>query len=455
LPGSKNKPVFGTLTFTRRDGANLSLADSLTVDSDDSEAEVIVGQTASGGYVTLLHAICTSASLLRLTPVSPCSYHAPLVVTGAAFDSPAEMRFSLWQVRFPELSAWVEKRSFEIDSSELCEGKECPAVSIAYGTPPGQVLLNEAGEISVALRFWPLLTRRPDVATIKQDECLEVRMEGRDTLKDYMQTVTRFEHFLTLATGSLVGTPSIKAIVRTDGAGTANGPILVDILYQPVRNAPRRKRPGIEKPLFTLPEIAGHEESCFRNWFTKADWLDPVCALYFGTLYNPSRYLELNFLTFIQAVEAYHRRASDETDRPPDEHAARMKTILDAAPAEHRGWLREKLRYSNELSLRRRLKRLFSQFSYLLDDLIPDRGTTISEICENRNYLTHYDATLKSRAASGTRLLLLVEVLKLLLQACFLRELGLPDATIQEFVGRSRSVRMIQHLNNRIARGDY
>jgi hypothetical protein len=95
---------------------------------------------------------------------------------------------------------------------------------------------------------------------------------------------------------------------------------------------------------------------------------------------------------------------------------------------------------------------LFAQFSYLLDDgLIPDRKATINAIYENRNYLTHYDAALKGRAATGARLLFMVEVLKLLLQACFLRESGLPDAKIKEFASRSRTVRMIRRLNSRVA----
>jgi hypothetical protein len=452
LPGSQNKSVFGTLTFTRRDGALLSLADSLSVGSDDLETDIIVGQTAGGGYVTLLHAIRTTAPLFRLTPAFPCSYHAPLVITGTAFDSLADMRFSLWQLRFPELKTWTGKHGFVVEPSGLSAGRDCPAVRIAYCTPPKQVLLSGAGGADLSLGFWPLLTTHPDVTTIRQDVYLEIRQADRDTLEDYMQTATRFKHFLTLATGSLVRTASIKAIVRTHDTGTSNGPILADILYQPIHNAPRRKRPGTEKALFTLPDITGREEDCFKNWFTKADWLDPVCALYFGTLYNPSTYLDLNFLTLVQAVEAYHRRTSDETDMPTDEHAARVNSILDAAPSGHRDWLREKLRYSNELSLRRRLKLLFAQFSYLLDDLIPDGKAMVSEICDNRNYLTHYDATLKKRAATGGRLLLLVEVLKLLLQACFLRELGLPDAKTKEFVSRSRSVRMIRHLTNRIGK---
>lgn len=451
LPGTQHKRVFGTLTFTRRDGAILSLADTLSVGSDDPETDIIVGQTADGGYVTLLHAIRTAAPVFRMTPTFPCSYHSPLVITGAAFDSRADMRFSLWQIRFPELKTWAGKHGFEIESSELFAGRDCPAVQIAYSTPPRQVLARDAGGSDLALGYWPLLKTDRQMAKVRQDVYLEVRQANRDTLEDYMQTATRFEHFLTLATGSYVRPGSIKAIVRTNGTGATNHPIRVDILRQPIRNAPRRKQPGAEKSLFALPDIAGSEEECLNNWFTKADWLDPVCALYFGTLYNPSRYLDLNFLNLIQAVEAYHRRASDETDRPPVEHAARLKSILDAAPAEHRDWLGEKLRYSNDLSLRRRLRILFAKFSYVLDDLILDQRATVGDICDNRNYLTHYDAKLKCRAASGARLLLLVEVLRLLLQLCFLSELGLPDAKIKEFISRSQSVQMILHLNHRIA----
>jgi hypothetical protein len=87
LPGSPDKSVFGTLTFTRREGATLSLADALPGTGDELETDIIVGQTAGGAYATLLHAIRTAAPLFRLTPTFPCSYHAPLLITGAAFDS--------------------------------------------------------------------------------------------------------------------------------------------------------------------------------------------------------------------------------------------------------------------------------------------------------------------------------------------------------------------------------
>jgi ApeA N-terminal domain 1 len=449
LPGSPDESVFGRLTFTRRDGANLSLADALPGTGDERATDIILGQTAGGAYVTLLHAIRTAQPLFRLTATFPCSYHAPLLITGAAFDSEADMRFSLWQIRVPELKPWVGKHGFEVEASEVFDGRDCPSVQINYRTPDKQVLLCDAGGLDLTLAFWPLLHTCPDVRTVRQDVCLEVRQASHDMLEDYMKTATRFEHFLTLATGSLVRTGSIKAVVRTEETDAAHRPIIVDIFYQPIRNAPRR-HPRTDEFLFTLPNIAGLEQNCFSNWFTKAEWLDPVCALYFGTLYNPSKYLDFNFLALVHAVEAYHRRASAETDQLPVEHEVRMKAILDAAPPAHRDWLEQKLTYSNELSRRRRLKLLFAQFSTLLGDLIPDRKAMISAIYDNRNYLTHYSLALEGRAATGARLLLMVEVLKLLLQACFLRELGLPDKKISEFVSRSRTVRMIRYLSNQI-----
>lgn len=93
LPGSADEPVFGTLNFSRREGAMLSLADSLPGTGARREFDIILGQTASGAYVTLLHAIRTAEPLFALTATRPCSYHATFLIIGAAFESEADMRF--------------------------------------------------------------------------------------------------------------------------------------------------------------------------------------------------------------------------------------------------------------------------------------------------------------------------------------------------------------------------
>ena len=445
LPASPKRPVYGTLTFARRTGALLKLADSLSADRNEIEHPIIVGQTAGGSFVTLLHGIRTEAPMIRLTPTNPCSYHATFLINGAAFGQIDDLRFSLWQIRLPELTSWVARHGFEIESSEVSSGGERPAVRIDYRTPQKHVLLSNTNP-ELSLVYFPLLKTGQTQAEIKQDVCVEVRHSSGDTLEDFMRTTTRFEHFLTLATGSLVRTGRIKALAKT-----IEPAVSVDILYQPVRKATGSEL-ARDEMLFSLKDIEGLEETCLRNWFAKAEWLDPVCALYFGTLYNPSKYLDFNFLALVQALEAYHRRASVETDKAPAEHEARLAAIMEVAPAEHRDWLTEKLQFSNELSLRRRLKGLFARFAYVIDELVPDRKSLIGAICDNRNYLTHYTASLRGRAFAGAQLLFMVESLKLLLQASFLHEVGFADDRIKVCLVRSRTTRMIQHLAERIAK---
>jgi hypothetical protein len=58
------------------------------------------------------------------------------------------------------------------------------------------------------------------------------------------------------------------------------------------------------------------------------------------------------------ALESYHRIRVRSEELPQEEHRQRVKRILDAAGEGDRKWLEEKLRWSNELTFRTRLKEL-------------------------------------------------------------------------------------------------
>ena len=60
--------------------------------------------------------------------------------------------------------------------------------------------------------------------------------------------------------------------------------------------------------LFTLTDISDRFETFLKNWFDKADLLEPFYNLYFGILYNPPTNPRPRFLSLIQAVESFHRR---------------------------------------------------------------------------------------------------------------------------------------------------
>jgi len=200
--------------------------------------------------------------------------------------------------------------------------------------------------------------------------------------------------------------------------------------------------------LFTLPSIQDQIEIYFNNWISKAESLKPVYDLYFSTFYNPHLYLESQFLSLAQAIETYHRRRfggkyqTDEQYRG-DLYQRFVEVIPPGLDPGFKQALREgKLKFANEYSLRKRLREIMCQIRSRLSlgfivsgDAV---GIFIDNICDTRNYLTHYDPELKARAAEGSDLVKLTQRLKAILGICLLEEMGLPPQTIKEIVSQNR-----------------
>jgi hypothetical protein len=186
--------------------------------------------------------------------------------------------------------------------------------------------------------------------------------------------------------------------------------------------------------LFTFKDVENKFETCLQNWYRKYDELEPVYQLYFGALYGQFVYLNLKFLCFVQALETYHRRALGNEELPRDKHEKRIKNILDTAPIEYKNWLKYQLKYGNEPNLQRRFIDLFDKFTVPIRSLIPDENTFIKKVVDTRNYMTHYDLTLKEKSAIGKELFLITERLRILLETCLLSEIGFNSEEIKSLL---------------------
>jgi hypothetical protein len=154
-------------------------------------------------------------------------------------------------------------------------------------------------------------------------------------------------------------------------------------------------------------------------------------------------YLSHRFLSLAHAVEAYHRRAIGGSELPEDQHEKRLEGILGGCPHEHADWLREKLRYTNELSLRARLNKICETHGALLSSLKLQQGSFIERVVATRNYLTHLDPKLQKGAARGEDLHRLGLNLKILLEACLLAEMGFSEDEMMGFFKRNRRYRRL------------
>src|SRR5690606_30630984 len=111
---------------------------------------------------------------------------------------------------------------------------------------------------------------------------------------------------------------------------------------------------------------------------------------------------ENSFLNIAQAVETFHRRFRNNLVLPKDEYEKKKRDIMGAVPIEHKDWLKDKLNFANELTLHQRLEQMLSEFSnQTLNTVIKNRVEFIRDIKNSRNYYTHYDSKLKTKAKNG------------------------------------------------------
>jgi len=115
-------------------------------------------------------------------------------------------------------------------------------------------------------------------------------------------------------------------------------------------------------------------------------------------------YLEFQFLSLVMALEVYHRRIIRSENIPSEEHKERIEQILSNTPDKYRDWLKEKLNYSNELSLRKGIKEVLDILKNIkyVNTLILKKKDFVNKVVNARNYFIHYDQSLKNKVLKRT-----------------------------------------------------
>jgi len=110
--------------------------------------------------------------------------------------------------------------------------------------------------------------------------------------------------------------------------------------------------------------------------------------------------------------------------------------------------LKGKLLYLNEYSLRKRLKEILESCGKLTSSLINTKVEFIEDVVNTRNYFTHFDKKLETKAKRGESLYILTQQMKFVLEICLLRELEIPDTNIEALISRNQKY---QHLRRNLS----
>ncbi len=150
-------------------------------------------------------------------------------------------------------------------------------------------------------------------AAIRQRTWVSVEYPEGRSFGDLNGALHRFRNFLTLGVGESVEPLAVRGVVESDEGPT------VEVHYRPPGSQgglPPDSKVHPAEMLFTLGDIHEDFGRFVGEWFGKAERLGPVYDLYFATAYGSPAYLDDRFLSLVQGVEAYHRRALGTTELP-------------------------------------------------------------------------------------------------------------------------------------------
>ena len=216
-----------------------------------------------------------------------------------------------------------------------------------------------------------------------------------------------------------------------------------------------------QRVLFGFNDVKEQFDELLSLWEQNSKELELIIDLYLRLTYIPKRHINDFFLSLIQAMEAFHSLAyaGIYIDKTIHRNVVQtklkeaIKAIPDSIPTENgKGSLdlreykrilrEEKLSHLNSYSLRERLEEIISEYQPCLPDnffaSLEEQDDFLKRIRKTRNYLTHLSSEEDEYVASGQDLLALSRKLRVLLEVCLLKQLGLKDVDIKAIIARRR-----------------
>ena len=413
-------------------------ADPVLSSREDVGPERIVGVLHEGGSVTLDGCLRQNSSFSLPSGLSTSTIYAERALIGAQYGEEEEILFSEVDFSIEGLDTWLS-----VSGIETQVDIENKTGSVNYHVPDDITLELSCG---TALKFrfrltGPVLSLFQTEAVVKQTAQVLVKFEKAQPIEECSSMAFKLCNFLTLALDEAVSIQSMTGYLEQETTESEKRQLSIRVYSQFGPWPESKPKSRWHDALFRYPNVAHQLNAMMVKWFENYEALEPSFNLYFASRTQSSLFLDTKILWLTQALEALHRRTSDETEMSVEEFDSLRKSAMLACPMERREWLNNRLRYANELPFRRRMWRLLKPFERWFGDRT-DRRAFINRVCDTRNYLTHYDEeSTTNRAIGADELFGLYQKLEALFQLHLLNLIGLDASVIESIIQENHSLR--------------
>ncbi|MFH1687511.1 MAG: HEPN domain-containing protein [bacterium] len=433
IEGKRKVP--GVLELSPGDFHRLRLLGSLDPPEKgfgSQKRSTIFGRSLQGQKYTLCRA-GSNKYALNLPGHATQSFTAGVVLVGGHFPDDLSTHWSSIKVQYDGLEEWVHRSGFS-GWGQIGEGG---THELKYTHPEtASAALSDGTEIEISFIFDPGSSVSPGVEYRLRQRCyLRITPVAPMTLQALLDLAGRARDFVALGLGSplKVRETSLRCVDPNAANGADLSNSWVDVRHMSADSQPWLS-PSEGSSIYHLDDVATGIADCLSNWFEKYEHLKPTFNLLASVEYSREMYSHLRFLSLVQATETFHRRTRPGYDLREALHTERIQNILSLTPKQYRGWLQDKLNYSNEITLRQRLNSLAEEYSAHLERELGTVKEFVDLVTDSRNYYTHYSDDLREKAATGLKLYLTVVRLTLLLKIMLLSEAGFPPAILEKQV---------------------
>lgn len=250
-------------------------------------------------------------------------------------------------------------------------------------------------------------------------------------------------HFITLGVGRPLSMMELRGKCSADCGGRTQEEIKharsVQLYWQKPRYGDVEEELFPHHMIFVYPDIQATLDVFLSKWMVAYKEIKPVMQLFFNRVLPRESFSVNSFLNSVQSAEAYHRYRRGGTDLPEDEHNARIDAIVSSVPDEHRRWLEDRLQYSNEVGLRRRIKELLGERADLFELSPADIKRLADRVTSIRNYFTHYSGEKDPEFATGLDFYVFDTLMQWTVMACLLEEMGIERVQAHMLISRNQS----------------
>lgn len=456
FPGDPDRKVSGTLRVSENGEATLEMMDShlsaFRGMNDIDDPIRILGITNQSG-VTLDECGFTSWNLGGLPQTT---IRVGVVYWRVHYEEGDDIAFSKVEFSVEHLNKWLHTqpmRSLEMSddggeqsvaysSGMSYRWSRNEGMSVEYA-PPKDVLIKLLNGMEMRLCFSYRASSGAFESNITATPYISLESQTERHIDEFHSLVHKICAFLSFSVDRAVALESMtgysKELIGYRGDPTKQVP--VEVYFDMSGSSLPQSELRISDIFLPYQTVEGQIDAILNRWLEsyQIDEFEPSINLYSAILSQPDIYLDVKFLFFAQSLEVLHRRVSDETVMSDEEFRCIRSAMLEAVPEKWKDHFCGRLNHANEPSLRRRLRMLLKDFSELYCINSKGRESFANKVVITRNYLTHYDKSLKSEAADDQGLFDLTRKLKSLLQLHFLQLIGLDKQTIAEITRRNPS----------------